>query len=63
MNKLDLTKKRITLICIFLTLFIIGTVFIFITPFSVKSTYGLATTTDDGVTISFNVFEPQDGGL
>jgi alpha/beta superfamily hydrolase len=63
MNKLDLTKKRITLICIFLALFIIGTVFIFITPFSVKSTYGLATTTDDGVTISFNVFEPQDGGL
>ncbi|MGB5912422.1 MAG: hypothetical protein WBH31_14625 [Promethearchaeia archaeon] len=63
MNNLDLTKKRITLICIFLTLFIIGTVFIFITPTSVKSTYGLATTTDDGVTISFNVFEPKDDGL
>ena len=63
MNKLDLTKKRITLICIFLALFIIGTVFIFITPFSVKSTYGLATTTSDGVTISFNVFEPRDDGL
>ena len=63
MNKFDLSKKRITLICIFLALFIIGTVFIFITPFSVKSTNGLATTTDDGVTVSFNVFEPRDGGL
>jgi len=59
MNKLDLTKKRITLICIFLALFIIGTVFIFITPLSVKASYNLSVETTDGVIISFNVFEPR----
>ena len=63
MNKLNLSKKRIVLICIFLAIFTVGTVFIFITPLSVKSTYGLSTQTSDGVTISFNVFEPLDGGL
>ncbi|MFX0147646.1 MAG: alpha/beta hydrolase, partial [Candidatus Hodarchaeota archaeon] len=62
MFQLKLSKKKITLICSFLGIFIVGTVFIFITPFSVKATYGLTTTTDDGVTISFNVFEPQGGG-
>jgi len=63
MNKLNLSKKRIALICIFLAIFTVGTVFIFITPLSVKSTYGLSTQTSDGVTISFNVFEPSNGGL
>lgn len=63
MTKLNLSKKRIALICIFLAIFTIGTVFIFITPLSVKSTYGLSTQTSDGVTISFNVFEPSIGGL
>ncbi len=63
MTKLNLTKKRVTLICIFLAIFTIGTVFMFITPLSVKSTYGLSTQTSDGVTISFNVFEPSSGGL
>ena len=63
MRSFDFSKKRIILICLFLSIFIIGTVFIFITPLSVKSTYGLTTQTDDGVTISFNVFEPQIGGL
>jgi pimeloyl-ACP methyl ester carboxylesterase len=63
MNKLNLSKKRITLLCIFLAIFTIGTVFIFITPLSVKSTYGIPTQTSDGVTISFNVFEPTSGGL
>ena len=63
MTTLNLTKKRVALICIFLTIFTIGTVFIFITPLSVKSTYGLSTETTDGVTISFNVFEPSSGGL
>ncbi|MHA1241050.1 MAG: alpha/beta hydrolase [Promethearchaeota archaeon] len=62
MTKLNLTKKRVALICIFLAIFTIGTVFIFITPLSVKSTYGLSTQTSDGVTISFNVFEPTSGG-
>ncbi|NVM45788.1 MAG: hypothetical protein HWN79_12810 [Candidatus Lokiarchaeota archaeon] len=62
MNTLNLTKKRITLICIFLALFTLGTVFIFITPPTVKSTYGLSTETSDGVTISFNIFEPTNGG-
>ncbi len=63
MIKLNLSKKRIALICIFLSIFTIGTVFIFITPLSVRSTYGLTTQTSDGVTISFNVFEPSSGGL
>jgi len=58
MNKINLSKKRIALLCIFLAIFTIGTVFIFITPLSVKSTYGLTTQTSDGVIISFNVFEP-----
>ena len=63
MTKLNLSKKRITLLCIFLAIFTIGTVFIFITPLSVKSTYGLSTQTSDGVTISYNIFEPTSGGL
>ena len=63
MNTLNLTKKRIALLCIFLAIFIIGTVFIFITPTSVKSTYGNSTQTSDGVTISYNIFEPTSGGL
>lgn len=58
MNKLDLSKKKILLFCVFLVLFLVGTIFIFITPLNVKSTYGLTRTTDDGVVISFNVFEP-----
>ncbi|MBY8988354.1 MAG: hypothetical protein KGD61_07860, partial [Candidatus Lokiarchaeota archaeon] len=63
MNTLNLSKKRIVLICIFLAIFTVGTVFIFITPLSVKSTYGLSIETGDGVTISFNIFEPSSGGL
>jgi len=63
MTRIDLSKKRIVLICVFLSIFIIGTILIFTIPFSVKSTYGLSTRTDDGVTISFNVFEPRSGGL
>ena len=63
MTILNLSKKRVVLIGIFLTIFTVGTVFIFITPLSVKSTYGKFTQTSDGVTISFNVFEPLSGGL
>ena len=63
MNISNLSKKRIALIGIFLAIFTIGTIFIFITPLSVKSTYGLSTQTSDGVTISYNVFEPSSGGL
>jgi len=63
MTKLNLTKKRVVLICIFLAIFTVGTVFMFITPLSVKSTYGLSTQTSDGVTISFNIFEPSSGGI
>jgi len=63
MIKLNLSKKRIALLCVFLAIFIIGTVFIFITPTSVKSTYGKSTQTSDGVTISYNIFEPTSDGL
>lgn len=52
--------KRVILILLFLSVFITGTILIFTVPFSVKSTYGLTTQTVDGVTISFNVFEPQE---
>ncbi|MFX0177959.1 MAG: alpha/beta hydrolase [Candidatus Hodarchaeota archaeon] len=62
MSRINLPKKTIALTCIFFAIFIIGTVFIFITPFNVKSTYGLTAITDDGVRISFNVFEPRNGG-
>ena len=62
MTKLNLSKKRIALLCVFLAIFTIGTVFMFITPPSVKSTYGLSTETSDGVIISYNVFEPSSGG-
>ena len=62
MTRVDITKKRIILISIFLLTFIIGTVLIFITPIGIKSTYGKTVTTSDGVTISFNVFEPKNGG-
>ncbi len=55
-----ITKKRVILILLFLSVFIFGTVLIFTVPFSVRSTYGLTTQTSDGVTISFNVFEPQE---
>ena len=62
MKRIVLPKKRSILIIIFLSIYIIGTVLIFTVPFSVKSTYGGATVTDDGVTIAYNVFEPQNGG-
>ena len=57
-----MTKKRMKLICLFFSLFVIGTVLIFVTPIGVKSTYGKTVKTIDGVTISFNVFEPSRGG-
>jgi len=63
MNRLNLSKKHLILIIIFLGIYVIGTILIFTIPFSVKSTYGLSTRTSDGVTISFNVFEPHNGGL
>ena len=63
MATLNLSKKRIVLICVFLAIFTLGTIFIFITPLSVKITYGLSTETSDGAVISFNVFEPVSGGL
>ncbi len=62
MNKLNLSKKQSALIMTFLALFGVSTIFMFITPFNVKRTYNLTTTTSDGVLISFNVFEPIDGG-
>jgi len=62
MTRVDITKKRIILITLFLLTFIIGTVLIFITPIGIKSTYGKTVKTSDGVTVSFNVFEPKNGG-
>jgi len=61
MNQDLITTKRLSLIAVFLSIFAIGSILMFTTPASVKATYGLTTQTDDGVTISFNVFEPVSG--
>ncbi|MFW9992209.1 MAG: alpha/beta hydrolase [Candidatus Odinarchaeota archaeon] len=53
------STKDLVLSCFFLLLFIFSTVLIFITPASVKITYGLTVQSEDGVTVSFNVFEPR----
>lgn len=58
MNRDTEFKNRIILVCLFLSLFIIATILMFITPTSIKVTRGDAVTTSDGETISFNVFEP-----
>ncbi|MHA1932508.1 MAG: alpha/beta hydrolase, partial [Promethearchaeota archaeon] len=63
MNKFEITRKKILLITLFLAIFITGTVLILIIPLGVKSTYGQTVQTTDGVTISFNVFEPKTGGV
>ncbi|MHA1916373.1 MAG: alpha/beta hydrolase [Promethearchaeota archaeon] len=63
MNNIGLTRKRIFLLCLFLAIFVIGTVLIFITPLGIKSTYSQTVRTSDGETISFNVFEPKRGGV
>ncbi|MFW9783019.1 MAG: alpha/beta hydrolase, partial [Candidatus Heimdallarchaeota archaeon] len=63
MNRLNLTKKKIVLLCIFLIIFTVGTVLILIVPIGVKSSYGLTVNTIDGEKISFNVFEPKRGGI
>ena len=63
MNKIEITRKKIILLCVFLAIFVIGTVLIFITPIGVKATYNQTVQTSDGVTISFNVFEPNTNGL
>ncbi len=55
-----ITKKKVISILLFLTVFIIGTVLIFTVPLSVKGSYGHTAKTVDGVTISFNVFEPKE---
>ena len=62
MRNIDMTKKKGFLICLFFSFFLIGTVLMFITPIGVKSTYGKTVRTTDGVTITFNVFEPSRGG-
>ncbi|MFX1274754.1 MAG: alpha/beta hydrolase [Promethearchaeota archaeon] len=53
--------KRIALICALFSLFIIGTILIYIIPISVKIIPGQTVITDDGVTIYFNVYEPVNG--
>jgi alpha/beta superfamily hydrolase len=62
MRFFQISKKQKIMLTLFLAIFIIGTIFIFITPFNIKSTYGLTAITDDEVRISFNVFEPRNGG-
>ncbi|MFW9970008.1 MAG: serine aminopeptidase domain-containing protein [Candidatus Odinarchaeota archaeon] len=62
MINLEINRKRIILLIVFLSFFVLGTVLIFITPIAVKATYNQTVQTIDGVTISFNVFEPKIGG-
>ncbi len=58
MNMKKIDKKRMILICFFLSLFVVGIILIFTTPSSIKITYNQTVETSDGETISFNVFEP-----
>jgi alpha/beta superfamily hydrolase len=55
-------KKLLIVTSIFLLIFVLGTILIFLTPFSIKSSYGHTIKTSDGETISFNVFEPRKAG-
>ncbi|MHA1270730.1 MAG: alpha/beta hydrolase [Candidatus Helarchaeota archaeon] len=52
-------KKRVIYLCIFLSMFIIGTILILNIPFNIKITYNLTTITEDGTQIVFNVYEPK----
>ena len=63
MNRIDIDRKRLILICLFLSIFIVFTVLIFVMPFNVKATYNKTVKTIDGETISFNVFEPKGAGV
>ncbi|MHA1725135.1 MAG: alpha/beta hydrolase [Promethearchaeota archaeon] len=56
----SIINKRVALFVIFLALFICGTVLIFTVPTSIKITYSQKIQTEDGVTIYFNVFEPDE---
>lgn len=60
MNRINVPTKRKILIGFFFAIFLVGTILIFTVPTSVKITYGVTTTTEDGETISFNIFEPQE---
>jgi len=62
MNRIEISKKHLVLIFLFLLIFIVGTILIFITPTSIKIIYGRTVKTSDGETISFNVLEPKRGG-
>jgi len=62
MERNTMDKRRLVLILTFLSIFIIGTFLIFTIPPDIKITYGKTVQTKDGETISFNVFEPNDGG-
>ena len=62
MERNTMDKKRLVLILAFLSIFIIGTFLIFTIPLDIKVTYGKTVQTKDGETISFNVFEPDNGG-
>jgi len=58
MNPDNSNIKRLILISVFLSIFLLGTILMFITPTSVKVTYGGIATTSDGEDIVFSVFEP-----
>jgi dienelactone hydrolase len=62
LNRIEISKKHLVLISLFLLIFIVGTILIFITPTSIKINYGRTVKTSDGETISFNVLEPKRGG-
>ncbi len=59
MINLDLKYKKFICTCIFLSLFIIGTILILIIPTNIKISYYLSTSTQDGTQIIFNVYEPK----
>lgn len=60
MKTLSNKSKRFLLIGIFLGLFLASTYLMLTVPHSVKITYGKSVRTEDGVDISFNIFEPRN---
>jgi len=60
MNKFDNKIIKIIIICSFFLLFLVGTLLLFYIPTSVRIYYNLTIETDDGTTIIFNVYEPNN---
>ncbi|TXT60743.1 MAG: hypothetical protein BAJALOKI2v1_80035 [Promethearchaeota archaeon] len=62
MVKMDLKSilhNRILLICLFFSSFFLGSVLLYSLPPKIRISYGLSTTTDDGIKILFDMYQPN----